>query len=151
MLNQIPIFNYEIESLRSNLGLMLKQDFIFEGSLIENITLGRKGIDQKDISWAIKSLGLIDHIASMPEGLDTELSPANVHLGHNVVQKIKLARAIVNRPSILLLDEPLEHLIPEETEIISKFLMAKNHNWTVIVVSDCPHLTPLADKIIHLK
>jgi ABC-type bacteriocin/lantibiotic exporter with double-glycine peptidase domain len=68
-----------------------------------------------------------------------------------VVQKIKLARAIVNRPSILLLDEPLEHLIPEETEIISKFLMAKNHNWTVIVVSDCPHLTPLADKIIHLK
>lgn len=151
LLNQIPLFNYGVESLRSNFGLMLKQDFIFEGSLIENITLGRKGIEQEDISWAIQSVDLISHIAEMPNGLDSELSPANVHLGHNVIQKIKLARAIVSRPAVLILDEPLKDLVPRETEIISKFLMDKKQDWTVIAVSDCPHLAPLADKIIHLK
>ncbi len=151
LLNQLPLFNYEVHSLRANFGLMLKQDDIFEGSLIDNITLGRQDITLEDIKWAIESADLIDDIATLPLGLESELTPSNLHLGHNVIQKIKLARAIVSRPSVLILDEPLLHLIPKETEKISKFLMDKKQEWTIIIVSDCPHLAPLADKIITLN
>lgn len=151
LLNQLPLFNYEVESLRSHMGMMLKQDFIFEGTLIENITLGRPDISQDDITWAIQSMDLIDDIANLPKGLDAELTPSNVHLGHNVIQKIKLARAIVNKPPILILDEPLDHLLPKEQDIIAHFLMHPKNDWTLILVSDCPHFLALADETIHLS
>lgn len=151
LLNKLPLFNYEVETLRVNMGMMLKQDFIFEGTLKENITLGRPDISQEDITWAIQSLDLVDDISELPNGLDSELSPTDIDMGHHVKQKIKLARAVVNRPPILILDEPLHHLSPREREIISKFLMGPEQKWTAIIVSDCPHFQPLADEVIQLN
>ena len=151
LLNKLPLFNYEVETLRANMGLMLKQDFIFEGTLKENITLGRPDISQEDITWAIQNLDLVDNISQLPNGLDSELSPTQVNMGHHVIQKIKLARAVVTKPPILILDEPLHHLSPNEREIISNFLMHPDQKWTAIIVSDCPHFKPLADEVIHLN
>ncbi|MGB0806376.1 MAG: peptidase domain-containing ABC transporter [Salibacteraceae bacterium] len=151
LINKLPLLNYEVEGLRSHMGLMLKQDIIFEGTLKENITLGRPDIAQEDITWAIHGLNLVDDLSSLPKGLDSHLSPTNVYMGHNVIQKIKLARAIVTKPAVLILDQPLEHLSPKEREFISHFLMQPEHNWTIIAVSDCPHFTPLVDQVIDLN
>jgi ABC-type bacteriocin/lantibiotic exporter with double-glycine peptidase domain len=151
LLNKIPLFNYEVESLRSHLGLMLKQDFIFEGTLMENITLGRPNISQEDIEWALHNMGLTNDIANLPNGLNSVLAPSQMYIGQNVVQKIKLARAIVSRPAVLILDEPLSHLNNSEREIVSNFLMNQKQNWTLIVVSDCPHILSQADDIITLQ
>tara|TARA_R110002050_G_scaffold33007_2_gene84443 strand:- start:25875 stop:27533 length:1659 start_codon:yes stop_codon:yes gene_type:complete len=150
LINQIPQINYEIDSLRWNFGVMLQNDFLFEGTLIENITLGRPNISTEDITKAINSIGLINDLENLPKGLETPLTPSNIHLGNNVVQKIKLARAIVNNPAVLILDEPLRHLNQQEREDIANFLLAKSQKWTVIAVSNASEIQVKADKVLSL-
>lgn len=144
----IPFRNLELESIRDLKGGYLEDEIIFEGTLIENIAMGRDIATLENVTWAAEKLGLTDFIHGLPQGYDTMLDPLNQGLPRSIIQKILLARAIVIRPKLLFLEEPLKHIDNAERNSIINFLLSKENPWTLIAVSSLMHFVEKADRAI---
>lgn len=123
------------ETYRSQVGLILQGETPFDGTILENITFGNTGFTDRDLKWALDSVGLTPYIKTLPEGLDTHLYPEGRQLSASNAQKILLARVIISKPNILLLEDPTDKIDAGTAREIIDFLMAPQNNWTVIVSS----------------
>ncbi len=122
------------ETYRSQVGLILQGETPFDGTILENITFGNTYNDS-DLKWALDSVGLTPYIKTLPEGLDTHLYPEGRQLSASNAQKVMLARVIISRPNVLLLEDPTDKIDTETARKIIDFLMSPQNNWTVIVSS----------------
>ena len=107
----------------------------FEGSILENITFGRKGISQEYLHTVLKELGLLTFIKQQKNGINTILNPEGQQIPFTVSKRIVLARAIITSPKLLLLKDPLEHLDVLEAEQIVKYLTSTERPWALVVSS----------------
>lgn len=105
-LNDVPLQNYSLESLRSNTGILLSYQDIFKGTLLENLTMGNPQLSMDEITNMAQMCGLMNFIKSVPEGYDMILDPAGKRLPKVIVQKILLIRALLGRERMILLEEP---------------------------------------------
>ncbi len=149
--NDLPIGNINVVSIRTHLGEQFSMLDVFEGTLEENITLGRKGITFEDLEWAVTNIELRDFIKSLPKGYNTMLRSQGKGLPQSIITKIMLARSIVNKPKLLLLEDTFEHLDNSYHRKIIDFLTDKKHKWTLIFVSSKPYFIKKADKIAVMK
>ncbi len=147
----IPFVNLELESIRDLKGGYLDDEIIFEGTLLENIAMGRDIATLDNVAWATKKLGLTDFFHGLPQGYNTMLDPLNQGLPRSIIQKILLARAIVIRPKLLFLEEPLKHIDNEERNSIINFLLDKENPWTLIAVSSLMHFVEKADRALVIE
>ncbi len=122
------------ETYRSQVGLILQRETPFDGTILENITFGNTYNDS-DLKWALDSVGLTPYIKTLPEGLDTHLYPEGRQLSASNAQKVMLARVIISRPNVLLLEDPTDKIDTETARKIIDFLMSPQNKWTVIVSS----------------
>ena len=120
---------------RSFLGQSMTEESPFEGTILENITMGDQSISHKDLHWAIESVGLLQFIKEQSNGLDTVIYPEGQQIPYTVARKIVLARSIVRRPKLLLLNEPLIQFDEKEAERLMRFLTDPVHPWALVVVS----------------
>jgi ABC-type bacteriocin/lantibiotic exporter with double-glycine peptidase domain len=116
-------------------GLVMQDDTLFEGSLLENLTFNNPKVTSEDVNWALDSVGLTLIVKRLPAGLDTILNSDGRHLTRSVIQKIMIARAIISRPKILFLEEPTISMDPKAARQIIDFLVNPENDWTVIVSS----------------
>lgn len=131
--NDLSMKTLKFDLIRKHIGFALSNNQIFMGTLLENITVGRKHISHKDVSDAIRLVNLDQFISRLPEGLNTFLDPEGRRVPRSIVNKIILARAIACKPKLLMLEDPLDHVIAEEKEEIIKNITAKGHPWNIIV------------------
>ena len=151
-LDGIPIGNYNHAVLHQNIGGYLRDENLFEGSLMENITLGRESVDFDSVKWAIENLNLTDLIKQLPEGYDTPIFPQGKQFSKSTRAKILIARAIVDRPKLLLLENSFSVFSTEDRKEILEFLLNRKHNWTVLMTSSQPlDIGELVDKEIVLE
>jgi len=135
LINNIPIQNYNLISLREQIGVLLKQQDIFQGTLWENIELGRKGIQHADVIQLAKDLGFENFLEHFPNGFDTVLDPTGKKIPFTNTKKILLLRALVNAPKLLLMEEPWNDLGKDLKEkVMTYFLQLKNT--TCIIISN---------------
>lgn len=120
---------------RSFLGQSMTEESPFEGTILENITFGDDSISHKDLHWAMESVGLLQFIKEQPNGLETIIYPEGQQIPYTVARKIVLARSIVRRPKLLLLNEPLIQFDEKEAERLMRFLTDPGHPWALVVVS----------------
>lgn len=130
-----PLKSLNRINLRSKIGFALSDNDIFQGTIMENIVVGREGITAEDVSDALKITNLIDFISSVPLGLKTIMDPEGKRTPKNVQDRILLARAIVGNPQLLILENPLEHVNSAEKEFILKKLFESEKEWSIIVTS----------------
>lgn len=143
----IPIGNFDITSFRAQTGVLLHQQDIFQGTLWDNITLGNHSIQTEQVMYLCNCVGLTGFIATLPEGFDTLLDPAGKRLSKTALHKILLVRAMVTKPRLLLLEEPL--LMLDEAHRNSTLTqLTKDSNATVIVTSAETSIADQFDKII---
>ncbi|MCH2223793.1 MAG: ATP-binding cassette domain-containing protein [Crocinitomicaceae bacterium] len=148
----IPVNNLNFHSLRSQIGGYLRDETLFEGTFIENITLGREGITMKNVKWAIDSVGLKNLVAHLPQGYDTPIIPQGKQFSKSTVAKILIARTIVNKPRLLLLENSFSVFSPEDRNQILEFILDRKYDWTVLISSSQPiGFSDLIDKEIVLK
>lgn len=152
VINNVPYQNYNKEALRSIIGGYLRDERLFEGTLLENITVGRENATFDRVQWAISNLGLLDLVSNLPHGYDTKIMPHGRQFSKSTVSKLLIARAIVDQPRLLLLENSFSIFTPEDKDRILNFLLDKTHNWTVLLTSSNRNeMAAFVDRIIVLK
>ena len=101
-LDKFMLSNVNLNHYRSHLGLALSEETTFEATIKENITFGNPDVSDEQLMWAIEKVGLYQFIKESPKGVNTILHPAGNQIPFTITRKIVLARAIVNKPKILI-------------------------------------------------
>ncbi|MBL7884322.1 MAG: ABC transporter ATP-binding protein [Bacteroidia bacterium] len=151
IINNYPIANYNINKLYKLIGNGLSEEKIFEGTLFENITLGRPGISNDQIDHVLKNLHLKNLVQSLPRGLDTTIETSGHTLSESVIQKILIARSIIHQPKLLLLENHIDSIEDNERKAIINFLTNKHNNWTLIAISNDNYFIEKADEVILMQ
>jgi len=148
--NGLSIDSLHNNSLRQHIGYALSNNQIFQGTLLENISMGRDHITTQDVVESIEMVNLGSFIKTQPMGLSTQLNPEGQRIPRSAINKIILARAIVSNPTLLLLEDPLDHVpVAEKDEIIRK-LTADSTPWSIIVTAVDPVWTKYISHSIEL-
>ncbi|MCB0533651.1 MAG: ABC transporter ATP-binding protein [Lewinellaceae bacterium] len=150
LLDDIPVYNYNKEKLYETIGFYFPSNQLFEGTIVENITLGRP-IPEKDVLDTINFLGLKQYIALQHKGIHSLIDPEGKRLPRSIIQKLLIARAIVNKPRLLIMEDPLQSVNQTEKKKIIDHIMDPKNEWTVIVVSDDPYWKAKSTQTIQLK
>jgi ABC-type bacteriocin/lantibiotic exporter with double-glycine peptidase domain len=120
---------------RSNIGLVTAQETPFEGTILENITCNNPEIKMDKVNELLDKLKLTDAIKALPKGLDTQISSEGKQINSSTIQKIILARCIINEPRLLFLENPLDKIDEENSKEILEYLCEEQQPWTLVVVS----------------
>ena len=151
IVNKHSLKSINLNHYRSHLGMSLSEETPFIGTIRENITFGNPNISDEAIYWALESVGLSDFIKEQDDGLQTILHPEGRQMSYTTSKKIILARAIVNKPKVLILEDPLDQFSVQETTKIIEFLTNKKQPWSLIVVSRNTEWETACDQIIELE
>jgi ABC-type bacteriocin/lantibiotic exporter with double-glycine peptidase domain len=149
-INDLPINNYNISQLYKVIGNGLAEETIFEGTLLENITLGRDFVKIEDVLWAVEQVYLTEYVKDLPKGLDTLIDIGD-RLSKSIMQRIIIARSIVNKPKLLLIENQIDFINENERNKIIDFLTNKSNGWTLISISNNQYLQQKSDEIIVMK
>ena len=150
LIDDVPVGNYNLDSLRAQTGVLLGQQDIFNGTLFENISLGNEEISLADVKECVRQSGLQDYIATLPEGYNSMLDPTGRRLPRSVVQKILMARALAGKPRLLLLEEPWLYDGDEQKEKLMNHLLQMTGT-TVVVVTNHPGYAARCQQVIELN
>ncbi|QJX48188.1 ABC transporter ATP-binding protein [Hymenobacter taeanensis] len=138
------------EALGRYLGDNISHQNIFEGTLLQNITLDQANLSADDVTWALELVGLRDDLYGRKQGLNTPLG-VGTPLSDSVRQKLLLARALVRRPRLLLLDNFLTGVEPAERLRILQRLLAPQQPWTVLLASNDVRVLTLCPRLALLR
>lgn len=148
LINNIPIANYDLQSLRRRTGIFFLYENIFHGTLLENLTMGRE-TEQTYLQSLVQKTGLHLFLQSLPRGYDSEIDPTGKRLPTNVIHKILLVRAMVNKPQLLLLEDPWRGMEQQfKTQIQQMLLELKNT--TVVVTTNDDAFINNCEQVIRL-
>ncbi|MBC5992837.1 ATP-binding cassette domain-containing protein [Pontibacter sp. SD6] len=148
--NGISMRDLDTGSLRSLIGDNISKEQVFDGLLIDNITLGRD-LPMKDILWAIELTGLSQFVHSLPDGLHAYLTGGSMRLPGSVARKIVMARSLVQRPKLLIIDNYWAGMAKKDKMEFLRLLTGPQFDWTMIIVSNDREVMQLCDRTLLLQ
>ena len=151
LINDLPIGNYDADSIRKHSGILLSQQDIFHGTLMENCTMGAPQADIGELRTLIRKTGLEPFIASLDKGLDTQLEPGGKRLSKTVIHKILLVRALLGKPRLLLLEEPWQGMEAMYTRQLQQLLLRELPDSTILITTHDDQFAQQCDQVIRLN
>jgi ATP-binding cassette subfamily B protein len=148
LIDDQPIKDIHLKSLRTNIGYVPQDAFLFSDSIKNNIKFGAIDSSDEDVITAAKNAVVHKNIERFNEGYDTVLGERGITLSGGQKQRVSIARAIINAPQILLLDDCLSAVDTETEEQILNNLKAISEGKTTLIVSHRISSTKHADRII---
>ncbi|HYE71774.1 MAG TPA: ABC transporter ATP-binding protein, partial [Blastocatellia bacterium] len=130
-INGMDVREADLESLRHAVALVSDTNEIFEGTVEENILLGRTHIPYEYVQWALEATRLSEELTRFPEGLQTRLLGEGRNLSRGQIQRLLIARAIVGRPRLLILDEAFTGIDEKDKLEILDELYSSANDWTI--------------------
>jgi subfamily B ATP-binding cassette protein HlyB/CyaB len=131
----IDVRDLNLAHLRRNLGVVLQENFLFRGSIAENILAGRPGLTLSDAVHAARLAGAAEFIERLPNGYETMIEEGSPNLSGGQRQRLAIARALVHDPRILILDEATSALDPESEALVNANLAQMARGRTMVIVS----------------
>lgn len=135
-------------ALRTRIGQMLSWTDLFDGTVEENITVGRPHITPREVQQTLDELQLMDEIQQLPQGVQTELTNGGRTLPAHLANKLLIAQGIVGRPRLVVLDDFFQNLDAASRTLIIKVLVDRARPWTVLAVSHDPALLAAFDRVV---
>ena len=147
----ITLRDMDASALRDRLGMHIGANDIFEGTVEDNVSLGRPMIGPAEVMKALARVGASDDVQALPIGLRTPLTSEGRGLATTLRIRLLLARAIVGSPRLLLLDETLATVEPAARHELISALTARDMPWTVLIVSHDPEVFQACDRVLVLR
>jgi len=151
IMNGLSMRDLNLNSLRDNVAKNVSADDVIDGTILENVSMGKSRVTFQDVSWALDSVGLTDYISKLPDGLMTEMIAGGKNFSVSIATRLILARCIVEHPQMLILNDILHDLEKDEKNKILDFLLDKKNSWTLICLSNDPYLLKRCDRIVIFK
>jgi len=139
------------DSLRSAYTMVLQDTWLFCGTVLDNITYGTDGATREDVIRAAKAARIHDFIMTLPEGYDTVLSDDGVNISKGQKQLITIARAMLSRAPVLILDEATSNVDSRTEKLIQNALYALMSGRTCIVIAHRLSTIQNADRILVVR
>ena len=130
---------------------IFQDNFLFNGTIRENILFGRKNATEEELAYAVKSAYLEDFIAELPDGLETEIGERGTLLSGGQKQRVAIARAFLRNAPILILDEATSALDNKSEAIVQQAIENLMQNKTVIIIAHRLSTIKNADKIAFIQ
>lgn len=150
-IDDIPITHYNLTSLRSQIGYVPQDVFLFSDTIFSNIGFGIKTLDEGRIFQAAKDADVYENIMAFPQGFETRVGERGITLSGGQKQRVSIARAVVREPKILMLDDALSAVDTKTENNILNSLKRIMLGRTTIIISHRVSSAKLAQKIIVLS
>jgi ATP-binding cassette subfamily B protein len=131
----VDLREINLRHLRQSFGVVLQDNFLFRGSIRDNIIAGRPGLTSNDVIRAARLAGAEEFIERMPNGYDSYVEEGSPNLSGGQRQRLAIARALINDPRILILDEATSALDPESEAVVSANLLRIAQGRTMLIIS----------------
>lgn len=151
LVDGINIKDYPIEKLRNRIGIVPQKSVLFTGSIKDNIRMGKEDATDEDIRMAATIACASEFIDKLPEGYDTKIYRGGVNVSGGQRQRLAIARALVRKPDILILDDSFNALDYVTDATVRKQLKANRNNQTTFIVSQRASTIKDCDQIIVLN
>ena len=135
LINGKDIRTYTLTSLREQIGVVFQDNFLFSGSIRDNILFGKPDATEKEIWKVLKLVYLDDFVQGLPEGLDTEIGERGTLLSGGQKQRLAIARALIKDTPIVILDEATSALDNKSEAIVQKAIENLMKNRTVFIIA----------------
>ncbi len=148
-INGMEVRSASLDSLRRSVSRVGDDNEIFAGTVEENVLVGRPHVSHEDLRWSLDVAQLTEDLAKFPEGIKTRLVSGGRNASHGQLQRLLIARAIVDRPQLLILDEAFTG-IDEKTKLaLIDALFAPENHWTIINISHDAEVV-LRSRTVHV-
>ncbi|MEJ2725581.1 MAG: ABC transporter ATP-binding protein [Deltaproteobacteria bacterium] len=148
VLDGVDIRAYSKSDLRARIGLVMQDVFIFSGSLVDNVSMGRDGVSREVIDRAIREANAHTFIGRLPHGLEEEMGEGGSNLSAGERQLLSFARALAYDPKVLILDEATSSVDPETERLIQEAIFKMTEKRTTLVVAHRLSTIRSADRIL---
>ncbi len=145
------IRDFTLSSLRDQFAVVFQDNFLFSGTIRDNILIGRPGATEADLKEAVKNAHLDSFIASLKDGLDTVLGERGITLSGGQRQRVAIARAFIKNAPVIVLDEATSALDNKSEAVVQKALDNLTKNKTVFVIAHRLSTVENADTIVVLN
>ena len=149
-INNYSIRDLDLSHLRDKIAKNISPEHIFDGTIYDNVTVGKPMESVEDAVQALQRVGLSDKINSLPEGLNTPLVSGGKGLSSSMIQKVILARCLAKKPALLILNDFFNGLKKATKLDLVKAVISNDHPWTLIAVSNDPLVMAACDRLIVL-
>ena len=150
LVDGMDVRDYPLEELRSRIGMVLQTNVLFSGTIRENLLWGNPDATEEEIIQAAKDAQAYDFIMSFPDGFDTNLSQGGVNVSGGQKQRLCIARAMLRKPAVLILDDSTS-AVDSTTEAAIRASFAKNlKDTTIIMIAQRISSVQYADEILIL-
>jgi thiol reductant ABC exporter CydC subunit len=139
------------EDVRRTIALAGQDAHLFDASIRANLAIGRPGATDGELEEALRRARLGEWVASLPDGLDTEVGEEGSRLSGGQRQRLTLARALLADAPVLLLDEPTAHLDPENAEALVRDVLSAAGDRSVLLITHRPEGLDLVDEVVRLE
>jgi len=139
-----------LDSLREHVAVV-KGIEIFEGSILNNVAMGREELSVADVRRALQRAGLLEEVLELPDGLHTRLGTGGAPLSLGQAQRLMLARAIAGEPRLLVLDELLDNMDHQARQQVLPAVLGPEARWTLLVITHSSEVAGLCGRQVRLQ
>jgi ATP-binding cassette subfamily C protein len=150
LIDGVPLPDIDLRSWRHMIGYVPQDTILLHDSVLTNVTLGEPSLTLEDAEYALRAAGAWDFVNEMSEGIHTTVGERGAKLSGGQRQRIAIARALINRPQLLILDEATSALDPKSEAAICQTLKELRGQFTILAISHQTALVNVADRVFQI-
>jgi ATP-binding cassette subfamily C protein len=150
-IDELPLGEVDLKAWRSTVGYVAQETFLLHESVLVNVTLGDPDLTPAEVENALRAAGVWEFVATMPDGMFTPVGERGSGVSGGQRQRIAIARALVHKPQLLILDEATASLDPESEAAICATVQRLRRSMTILAISHQPALLETADRVYRLE
>ena len=150
-IDDVPLDEIDLAAWRSRIGYVPQEHLILNDSVRNNVTLGEAGVSGEAIEGALQSAGLLEFVRDMPEGLDAPVGERGARLSGGQRQRLMIARALLHKPWLLILDEATSGLDAESERDIGRTLRSLKEDMAILAVFHQSEFSEEADRTYSIE
>jgi ATP-binding cassette subfamily C protein len=150
LIDGTPLRQLDLTRWRRQIGYVPQEPFLLHESIVLNVSLGDPQITRADVERALRAAHAWEFVEAMPQGMDTEVGERGTSLSGGQRQRVSIARALVHRPWLLVLDEATAALDPESEAAVWQALKELRGSTTILAISHQPALMDVADCVYRI-